>query len=73
MPTDVSQAGRAEQCVGDGVQQRIRIRMAQQPDRMGNGHPPQHQRTARDQGVRVPALADPQGAQVHADTLEPLP
>ena len=73
MLADVAEAGRAEERIGDGVQQRVRVRVAQQTARVRNRHPAQHQRPADHQRVRVPAFADAQCRQVHADTAEPLP
>jgi hypothetical protein len=57
---DVAQAGGAEQRVGDGVRQRVGIRMAQQAVAVRDAHAAEDQRAAFDETVHVPALADAQ-------------
>ncbi len=66
MPADVAQAGRAEQRVGDGVQQRIGVGMAEQAARVRNLHAAQDQLAALHQRVHVVALADADVHPVHA-------
>jgi hypothetical protein len=61
MAADVAQRGRAEERVGDGVQQRIGVGMAQQALLVRDGDAAQDQRAAFDQGVAVIALADAEG------------
>lgn len=60
MAANVAQAGRAQQCVGDGVQQGVGIRMAQQANAVRNLDATQHQPTPRHQGVHIPALTHTQ-------------
>jgi 2-isopropylmalate synthase len=50
--------GRAEQRIGDGVQQGVGVRMAEQAFAVGNFHPAQHQLAPLHQCVNVPAFAD---------------
>ena len=65
MAADVAKAGGTEQGIDDRVQQRIRIRMPQQPAVVGNLDPAQQQLAAGHQRVGVPPLANSQGRQLH--------
>jgi hypothetical protein len=58
MSTDIAQCGSAQQCIGDRMQQYIRIRVPQQSMRMLNVYPPQHQRAALYQSMYIPAFAN---------------
>ena len=66
MPADVAQARGAEQRVGNGVQQRIGVGMAEQPTRVRNVHAAEDQLAALHQRVYVVALADANVHPVHA-------
>ena len=58
MRADVAQASRAQKRIGDGVQQRIGIRMAQQTEVERDRYAAQNQRPTRDEGMNIPALAN---------------
>ena len=69
MPADVAQGGRAQHGIGDRMQQRVRIRMALQAERVRDLHSPENELAARHQRVRVPAFSD---ANVHQRVLSSL-
>jgi hypothetical protein len=56
--SDVAHGGRTEQGVGDGMRQRIGVRVPEQAVGVGNGHPAQNQGAAGHQRVAVPAFAN---------------
>ena len=58
MAPDVAQRGRTQQRVGDGVQQHVGIRMAEQALVWGICHPTDDQRATGHQRMHVPALTD---------------
>jgi len=62
---DVAQTGGTQQGVGDGMQQRIRVGMPEQPVAVGNGDATKDQGTAGDEGMGVPSLSDTQGWRCH--------
>ena len=76
MPADVAQPGRTQQGVNDGVDQYIGIRVPQQARAVRHTDAPNDERTARHQGVAVPALTDAPGRhdrsvrRVHVKVLE---
>jgi len=63
MAANIAQRSRAQQRIGEGVQQHVGIGVAQQPLRMRQRHAAQHQRAPRHQGVDVPAFTN---AEIHA-------
>ena len=58
MAANVAQRSRAQQRIGDSVQQHVSIGVAQQAHRMGNMHAANDERTAGHQRVGVPTLAN---------------
>ena len=56
---DVSQCRRTEQRIHQRVRQHIRVRMAEQTDRMRNNNSAQNQLSAGDQLVYVISVTDP--------------
>ena len=56
---DVAERRRAEQRVRDGVQQHVRIRMPEQPERMRDFHAAENEVTPRHKAVHVIAVPDP--------------
>jgi hypothetical protein len=58
MLADVAQPGRAQQGIGDGVQQHVGIGMAEQAEGMGDGHAADDEFAAGNESVDVIALAD---------------
>ena len=58
VPADVAEPGRAEQRIGDRMQQHVGIRMAEQAGAVRHLDAAQDQLAARHQLVNVPALAD---------------
>ena len=55
---DVSQRQRAQDGVGDGMQQHVGIGMTRQAPGMGNGHATQYQRTSGHQSMNVEPIAN---------------
>ena len=61
MLADVTQRGRAEECVGDGVEQDVGVRMPVQPPIVRDLDAAEDQATSRRKAVSVVADADPKG------------
>ena len=66
MRANIAQRRRAQQRIGDGVQQHIGIGMAQQAGAVGDTHTAQHQRAPGHQCVNVPAFAN---SEIHLKSL----
>ena len=58
MPADIAQRGRAQQRIGNGVQQYVGVAVAQQPFFMRDIHSAQDKTAAFHQPVRVVAVPD---------------
>lgn len=63
MTADVAERRRAEQCVGDRVQQYVRVRVAEQAALVRNRHAADDERAPRNELVHVVALSD---SEIHA-------
>jgi hypothetical protein len=62
---DVAQPGRAQQRIGDRVQQRVGVAVPEQAVRVRDRHAAEPQRPVRHEPVRVPALAHAQLQRIH--------
>ena len=73
MLADIAEAGGAEQCVGDGVEDDVGIAVAGEAAVVGDGNPAEHDRPVAGEGVDVEAHAGARHDQARAqDRFGPL-
>src|SRR5436305_9476745 len=63
MHADIAQRGRAQNGIGDGMRQHVRVGMAFQPEFARHGDAAQNQRSARSNPVNIPSQAGSDFAQ----------
>src|SRR5579863_3657615 len=61
VPTHVAKAGRAKECVDEGVDDGIAVRMPEEPSVVRDEHAPEHEASSWDEAMGIDAVTDPRG------------